>query len=414
LYAREWFNRLWTFQELKLARNAVVLCGSHSMDWATFLDLGIKLYDTSLIAVISAPASSIVPMVEGLKLSAQNLRALAHPVGSGGSFLIDMIQCSIGRQCLFKEDRVYALLGLLPRELRQKVPAVYSQDSDHYINVYVQFMKVMVEHLPWESMDTVLLAATVSDRPPGMPSWCPNWSAMHHSNLREGTGDAGGSLGEAFHQLDATRDSTLLVLGASVDTVKDVLGDLVWHRESEIMQPADVFGSLSRILALLNRCWEMTEQTMCADRVRCLSDFWCTVAAVTSLEVDSIPNYTDVNALPLLNALLESVREGRQVDWVAMPAMRRQTITSAIGVIIGLWVNKVFFTTTHGRIGCGTAGVKAGDGIFVLPGQPAVYCLRGDPEQSSIFTSRAFVPGLMNGEASGLVQPEDFKMLRIG
>ena len=411
LYDREWFRRLWTFQEIKLAKDAVVLCGGRSMTWSVFLDLGLRMCDTNLMGVGLAPVMDSA--VKGLKLSAQNLRALRRPIGRGGDILADVINCSIGRECSIKEDRVYAFLGLVPDLLKQKIQAAYSQDPEHYIGVYHHFAKVLLEHLTEQALDGVLLAAATCSKPQDMPSWCPNWCAMYKCNPREGSGDAGSGLGEAFYQSDPSRDNILLVLGAEVDTVREVLGDPVWYDEAEVFRMADVFGSLQNILAWLNRCYELAERTMPGDRARHLDQYWRTICNVTSLDEAFISGFFGRDGLPLLNHVMELLRSGESVQWGRLPVGLRQAITGAIGLIVGLWANKVFLATEQGRIGCGTAGVQAGDRLCVLAGQPAIYCLRGDTKNPSTFTSRAFVTGLMEGEASQCLDSQDIHLLQI-
>src|ERR1700761_7481194 len=38
LMKREWFSRRWVVQEIALARDAVILCGGHRINWVDFAD----------------------------------------------------------------------------------------------------------------------------------------------------------------------------------------------------------------------------------------------------------------------------------------------------------------------------------------------------------------------------------------
>ncbi len=45
LFAREWIQRAWTFQELVLSSNPVVLCGDKMVEWEDWIDFVVARHD---------------------------------------------------------------------------------------------------------------------------------------------------------------------------------------------------------------------------------------------------------------------------------------------------------------------------------------------------------------------------------
>jgi hypothetical protein len=49
LFQREWFRRLWTFQEVALAKEVLFVCGRETVEWDPFASAAEDLYRLGLI-----------------------------------------------------------------------------------------------------------------------------------------------------------------------------------------------------------------------------------------------------------------------------------------------------------------------------------------------------------------------------
>ncbi len=161
LYRREWFFRVWTFQEIMLAKKATVLCGDRAIPWTAFQQLGDKLADTQLLWIdYPSGLDSFTP-----------LRYLENP-HQNGEWFWSYLRGARDRLCRFKEDRIFGMLALAPQSIQEKIKVVYcKEDPDNYIQVYRAATLAFLEELP---LETVLTAVFSPGKTGTLPSWCPD------------------------------------------------------------------------------------------------------------------------------------------------------------------------------------------------------------------------------------------------
>ena len=392
LYRREWFSRLWTFQEAMLARNATVLCGDRTIPWEAFTQLGQDMTDTELLW-INQPSGTFT-----------NLRHFQWPHNNGEWFWQYLLG-SRDKECSLKEDRIYALLALAPETLRRKLKVTYGDSPDHYVSVYRSAAGAFLEIIP---LDPILVAAHSLGKPTALPSWVPDWSLKTASTPIPTRSSAGHSLGFLRDwAIDKLNENVLRVKGVQVDQVREVIDDYSWHWPDDV---CGIGGPADKMLKWLDRCLDLTRRTVNVEE-KYKDVFWQTIFAylegcnqfnfppdpVLGLQAHRIRLFENIHRVPLANTALSS--------------KELQASAPTLSYLGLLWRGKVFFSTMQGRIGFAEKGVQVGDSVCLLFGLSKLSILRSRADRMHSFHSQAYVYGLMADAGAALGFLANSKML---
>ncbi|KAL8957075.1 MAG: hypothetical protein Q9193_005558 [Seirophora villosa] len=197
---RAWFQRAWTFQEIVLARQVDVVCGTRYIDWDQLENLLrlLELSDWDLKLSRFQDASKIQQIPGKMILSTMVYRKHIarggpHEPGqreyleqiSAGSKPIDLLMGELNallysmrcRKATDLRDHVYALYGIASRFCQQADIANPLAVPDYHGTVkqtYMKYCRAIVE-----KSNTLLLLSNVEDRPDEssqFPSWVPDFS----------------------------------------------------------------------------------------------------------------------------------------------------------------------------------------------------------------------------------------------
>ena len=157
------------------------------------------------------------------------------------------------RACKEGHDKAYSLLGLLPEEIRSKIPIRYDAPREE---AYTSFAKVLLEQ---PGFHVLTLAPSVS-RLPGLPSWCPNLNSpgtmMPHWHHFTAGGVKDDSVPTPHFEVDSS--NALRVPGIFVDTIKAIdplpnLGPLLDNEEKakEMLRFLESHGAYLGVLLTL-------------------------------------------------------------------------------------------------------------------------------------------------------------------
>lgn len=173
IFQHTWFERKWTFQEIILAKAAIICCGDLEMAWSDltswYFHYASKLRGSSLLYDSHG--------------SFENVMNVRNEIGKDNLTLSNLLMLTRPRSSLKAEDAIYALLGLLP-DLAQYLTKNHgplaagdsrSSQADALFDLYLQAFKYCLEK---ENALTILSAAgrykgnlDVLD----WPSWLPDW-----------------------------------------------------------------------------------------------------------------------------------------------------------------------------------------------------------------------------------------------
>jgi len=176
-FKRRYFTRVWVIQEVTLAKQVLVLCGTYSIDWdeiakvsrfltltswTNWLSRGVVLEDTD-----ERSSHHGVPT-----LLKANKRAMIQ--GDKNIMLWSLIR-SRRFESFDPRDKVYALLGVAGNWIQGKsrYTPVYGERSvaETYTLAAIQILE--------DADDLFLLTVSEGDRfknIPSLPSWVPDWS----------------------------------------------------------------------------------------------------------------------------------------------------------------------------------------------------------------------------------------------
>lgn len=182
---RDWFTRVWTMQELLLASDTVVVCGSTTMRWDdfSFLVSDKRNQRDQFWAELSKPAYNIL----NTAIAKKSLDDISHQLkyydtefhGLPSSHALkyaaaltawEIFACSFARRSSEPLDKVYGLYGILT-DLGIDVKA------PDYTRPVLQVYKELVVTL-MSRMDSieVLTEANLVLNIPGWPSWVPDFA----------------------------------------------------------------------------------------------------------------------------------------------------------------------------------------------------------------------------------------------
>ncbi|OBS22640.1 hypothetical protein FPOA_08973 [Fusarium poae] len=187
LFDRPWFYRVWILQEITFARSAIVVCGTHEVEWESFL----KFYhwNVSTRWMDHLPYSinySVSPTLRGGHFLPYGERLIKT--------LIDTRLCG----ATDPRDKLYAILPLLDRDQEEMETKIErhkemwkdEDDDPDFWNVLEHNTKIQVNYnhtvkQVYTDLAMVLLKSNGLDvlrqvikdpAVPGLPSWVPDWS----------------------------------------------------------------------------------------------------------------------------------------------------------------------------------------------------------------------------------------------
>jgi hypothetical protein len=165
---RPWFSRVWIIQEISLATNAVVYCGSWNMPWVSLVEavefvqnIGLGIFDHLLHA-------------QSLQVLQWSRARVANGVQQD---LLSLLLRHQSAQATDPKDKIYALHGLASDS--HVIEINYSQSLEE---VYADVAMKLLEH--GQSLDILSVAYLhENENLKGLPSWVPDWSVGNYVHL---------------------------------------------------------------------------------------------------------------------------------------------------------------------------------------------------------------------------------------
>ncbi|OAP64072.1 hypothetical protein AYL99_00044 [Fonsecaea erecta] len=172
IFQHVYFTRKWTFQEIILAKAAIICCGDLEMAWSD-LSLWYFHYASKL------RSSSLLYDSNG---SFENILTVRNELDKGTLKLSKLLMLTRPRTSTKPEDAVYALLGLMPDLLEalksepniQPPPGTVRSQEENLFYLYLQVFLYCIE----TEHDLAILSAAGRYRTSAeakWPSWLPDW-----------------------------------------------------------------------------------------------------------------------------------------------------------------------------------------------------------------------------------------------
>ena len=371
LLERPWFERLWVWQEVRLARSAVVVCGLTFLHWDRFctasICLGLRGYLENLLFNKINGLSSYGSMKEQASYA-----SLFFNLG-----LSRLCKCSDQR------DRIYPLVNVsrLPRyqspECQPTLRPDYSKDVG----------RVFQDFVLWEIEGShslrILLYCNLQEALPNVPSWVPNFPASilnGNINLLNAAGD---TKAQALHN----GNGTLEVTGAFVSPIGEII-DVESPKEGWLGRPYDDFcGEIRRLAKLI---LGSAENNIYPTGIG-LPEAFCRTIYVNYFADSYDPSVSEIqlfqDAFDELSRVLDQSGDRFTRSNVKTYLLDRELRSRKL------------FTTSDGYMGVAPLAARPGDEVSVLLGCPAPIVLRPTDDGCFVVVGHCYIHGYDNGEA---------------
>ncbi|KAF2675943.1 HET-domain-containing protein [Lentithecium fluviatile CBS 122367] len=387
-YRREWFSRLWVFQEIAMATSASVHWGASSISWETVGRASVRIRTLHLQAIMY----HVMPNVYNAYLFYKN-----STMDCQESFLY-MLQVTRKLQCGFRKDSIYALSGFATVDIKTDDFTVEPGVKEGTMSLYRRIARKILRRM--RTLD--LLSAVQHESPTiSRPTWVPRWDIRLVNTLAP--------LGSTVSKYTASRQlpppsikwtgnrgRILRTLGVEFDTIVEVKQEMA---------------------GLQNRC------KMTAAIINVLTQWFNTASPYPTGEpLDRVGCFTLTAGKDAYGMRVEDESQ-HLANFTAFWAKygqatnQNQTPFSCGEVILGRDADsflmaagfasggrKLFHTAT-GYVGIGPGLSQRGDIVCVLAGGTVPFVVRRDAYSSRRrrrfeLIGESYVHGIMHGEAT--------------
>jgi hypothetical protein len=384
---RPYFGRVWVIQEVVVAKNATIHCGSFLIDFKVLH-----------LATMRMTGSGFYPF----SIFTQNVIHLGHwtrsflemdAAGREENLDLRLFMDSRDRDATNLRDKVFSLQGITNEKLAEGITIDYDKSTER---VYTEFAKNMINVRPYlRILSSVSLQhrTTTSLR---LPSWVPDWSQQIHL----------GCILNRYYRFDPQK----LFCAAGTTTPR-----LTISESSDTIGMEGVrLDSVSRIIPVMPLLKAKDENSISVTETS-LREM---AAEITSLETYPFTGEpfwraffrtltTDRTAFsPRIDGdyrakFLSSFSDWKLNEGQKLPAEAWAEVSKTIGQIIEY---KDMFLSTQGYLGLSQEGFQVGDVVCIFLGGEVPFLLRESMSPNGgrfQFLSECYVHGVMDGEALG-------------
>ena len=428
---RDWYFRVWILQEILVARDIVVTCGSCSVGYIDFVGAGLFIEYGSLTALTGVDSSSIyhvqdprsgeIPAVHGR--AAQD-SPLAAPKVLCDSFY--RVLCSYrDSYASDPRDKVFALLGLV----FDSTPADYLTEPDYSKTVEDVYRHVAVNMVTrTEGLDILSAVEDAHFRLNSrLPSWVPDWEThppsrpffmLDSSVLWEGWKAAGFAMGHQANVSFRDHRRCLRIKGAIIDECLQIADTFLEHlplsgtfkSSSDKVVGHHVFNfhaqrrwrqwaKLARKIAEPYATGESVDEAYARTIVVGNQDLTPLSNSVPTDDPGELGSEYYKAVLRLWHSNV--VASGEDVSTLPTDRLERKLLMKFAKAHQQAAYGRRFFITRGGYMGLCHSHVRAGDRVVLLAGGRTPYILKTKRSSNARFrfAGECYLHGRMHGEA---------------
>lgn len=442
-----WWNRIWTTQEILLAKRATIFSGKHHIPWDVFLkaiDHGAALGIWGF-PLLGVPWKSAFAMVDDT-LALKNTEGFPTPADEMLFFLFR----ARNREATDPRDKIFALLGLISGDVSALgIQADYRAAAQ---DVFRHATGRLLENS--KNLDALGLCYPYKTRTVHeLPSWVPDWGStafLAHPMMEDSKRRPRSTHASKPHSAQVSWDeggNTLIIDGHSQGTIAhlsrvrpEIDSDELWRDEDFPMDDdSSLRQLLSEIIAMLGVAWENFARMIGALAIYLEWEEFVVKQNPTNPGLGAGDPLL-IYCLTLCTGTLApgGLSETHQMfkTWIEKFAPIRKLrgwkfdegkgtyrLLSLLGYIKSTWSDYGEFVdyTTHTedrRLGTTTNGhlallpklTEIGDELVILKGGRFPVVLRRRDDGSMQFIGEAYVQGIMDG---GAFREQDCVKLRI-
>jgi Heterokaryon incompatibility protein (HET) len=427
LLKREWWKRMWVIQETMLSPNPIVKVGPQEVPFERFVVFrNLHWYSERADVERFRPLRNLwreCPFTPMLEYNYKDWigKELA-------TWMLDVPKF----QCQHLRDKVYALLGLIAKEIKDQITVEYDSTIKSDRMVFLEatrlcFLEAGLLPLQLRQVD--------KETSLGLPSWCSDWNSKAADAPFIGFGFSPFPAGSSFRppaenwlfggNLDEkptfrfSADKEILFLhGFVVDTV-DFVDGVGTEEEPEVPaytgNDVEIGAQLraKRQYGTKKACLRWNEQVQ-ASKSSSYHEapggyeeaFYRTIVANRTFGKKEFNS--DVK--PIFDAWV-----GQDGTSPIPKPEHAKRILDYNNSVVSRCVKRAFITTTKGYFGLAPRTTKVGDLVCVVYSGEVVYILR-NPEPDGVdtpgsFVGESYIHGIMQGEYLDTAKGEDFTAL---
>jgi hypothetical protein len=427
LLKRAWWKRMWVIQETMLSPNPIVKCGAEEVSFEKFVMLRNLHWDSEQADLERFRSLRNVwrdcPFAPLMWLNWKEW------VGSSlGTWLLDMAAF----KCFYLRDKVYALLGLIRKDIRDQITVEYDSAIQTDRMVLLEATR-----LCFQEAGLLLLQQGQVEKDPSLqlPSWCSDWTSEAMFVPFVGFGFCPYPTTSSFRPpaekwlfggdrevkptYTFSKDGEILFIhGFIVDTVNFVDG--VGTEETPEL-PAYTGDDREKRARHQEKRLETTkkaclrwEQQVKNSKITSYPEPDCgyeeafcrTIIANRNFDTKKLKS--DVK--PIFDAWI-----GREIpsdDSFISESEQLKHIQSYSNSAVSRCAKRTFITTTNGRFGLAPQKTEVGDLVCIVYSGEVAYILRKPaPEFEGTpgsFIGEAYIHGIMQGEYLDTAKGDDF------
>jgi hypothetical protein len=410
LLNRPWFTRLWTYQELVLAKTAAVVCGGHESTWNSFASAyaSIAVFSFTLPGDQSYLANDtriIAQLDFGRRLIERKAHSPKDPWDEKISVsheLFSLVKNLRKNKATDPRDKVFALLGVA-NDLDCSAPEV--DYNSHFRVVYSKYSKWFIQR--YQDL-SVLKLVSVKPAVVGqtrltcetLPSWVPDLRSYNTVNNLRFEGGPQYLLHGAHRQYNATGSSKVHVQDEQV--LHLTLKSLYVGKISIICDPS---GNLTGNIAiganvLSGGQWPEVAASHCSvDGLYEPTSEPIGLAYERLRIVDSLPSETSPADRRKRQKPLTSLPEPGPISYSSEGDALLRALAGDIAIsIVQSTAHQRLYITSTGYMGLCHHSCVEGDEVYLLMGGDMPFVLRRLETGSFYFKGETYVHSIMDGE----------------
>ncbi|KAK3379158.1 heterokaryon incompatibility protein-domain-containing protein [Lasiosphaeria ovina] len=439
LFQCDWWNRMWTMQELVLAREASVQVGSRTVPWSDFETVA-KLFTIQSVHTAGGGAASMdgvhTSLVAYLFNMAEDLRVLrTHRSANVPISLSFVLQYTSARLATDPRDKVYAGLAIVDwEETQEALRADYNLSCRE---VYTSAIKALLAESGDLRAYNFLLGTPPGGRGGEFPSWVPSFAAdaVGQPDLCFMGGGSRGDfivtasrgrlyLAGATPALDMKHelrfeddDKVMAIKGVLIDSLESI-GDAAPQDDGATDNlEISITGAVQQWRALVGRLDGHYPMAGPNERRESRKEaFWRTV----TLDCKVVFYHAGLNLHNNPRDMRRRLDSPTDAKIPPRTASEERELLAALDEQVrwkeGQQVGRRFFTTRRGFMGIGPPEAQAGDVVCVFLGGETPFVLRPGKGGRYKLVRQCYLHGFMMGEAiahachAGILRLEEVKL----
>ncbi|RFU27993.1 hypothetical protein B7463_g8347, partial [Scytalidium lignicola] len=409
-FQEPWFVRSWIIQEVILAKDLVVNCGSDDISWEDLYE-AMKIYQEYAKKSLESLDIPIMRNINSI-LSLGETRRRYQQLGKRYE-LLGLFELFQHARSTFTRDRLFTLLNIaLDATDSPKLAPDYSSPLEDIVCRYA------AEFVQRNKTPKLLYRGRISSQPARFPSWIPNWTANPYpktiTTWHPECKFCATRTMEVEADISPEDSKVLLIKGSIVDEIKTLSGFT-----SEVDDALDYIAAIFQCVDSLDSPYptgETTEELKwkipVGNAKKAPWGDWLGKDFKASFQ--ALATYMELSNGKTLNQPLE--------DYASAKAIKEKLSQLHEDLWLYLFTAVDFSERFHpaavcltkrGYVGLVPAAAQEGDLITVMYGAVVPFCLRRDEHRNMYqLQGEAYIHGIMHGEALDFeeVQTQTFKL----